>query len=67
MSKNTETIQWHDAKRDLPDSDSTVLIIPGGEVEAWTGYLDGEQWRYVDGMPCSSVIWWADIPEGPQS
>lgn len=65
MSKNTETIVWHDVNIELPDSDVTVLIIPGGEIEAWVGYLDGEQWRYADGMPCNSVVWWAQVPTGP--
>lgn len=62
----TETVVWHDAAHDLPDSDTTVMIIVGGDVEAWPGYLDGTQWRSADGMPVDRVIYWADMLEGPK-
>lgn len=61
-----ELIEWHNAATDKPDSDTTVLIIPGGELEATIGYLDGDRWRYGEGMPCDSVIWWAHLPTGPE-
>lgn len=60
-----EQIEWHQSSETLPDDDTTVLIIQGGDVDAFVGWLDGEQWRYVDGMPCDNVIWWAHMPEGP--
>ncbi|HJW23785.1 MAG TPA: hypothetical protein VJ576_02715 [Rhodocyclaceae bacterium] len=61
-----ELIEWHDAAEDPPDADTTVLIIAGGDVEAWIGYLDGDQWRVADGMPIDTpVLYWAHLPEGP--
>ena len=64
----SEIIEWHDATKDLPDEDTTVLIIAGGDVEAWPGYLDGDTWRVADGMPVDTpVIYWAHLPQGPQS
>lgn len=61
-----EQIEWHKASDTLPDADTTVLMIPGGDVEAWIGFLDGDQWRFADAMPCENVIWWAHLPEGPK-
>lgn len=61
-----ELIEWHDATEVLPDADEAVLIIPGGDVEAWLGYLDGDKWRDVSAMPVDRVIYWASLPQGPQ-
>lgn len=66
MAAMSEIIEWFKAAETLPDSDTTVLIIQGGEVEAWPGYLDGEQWRSADGYPLQSVLFWAHMPEGPE-
>jgi hypothetical protein len=66
--KNTETnsiITWSPAKRGLPDSDITVLVhLADGEV--WTGFHDGEVWRFVSGDRIESqVVHWAPFPEPP--
>lgn len=60
----TTTIQWHDATRELPDSDTTVLVHhPGADEPTWLGYHDGEGWYYVDdGLP-AKVQRWAHLPE----
>ena len=43
---------------DLPDADLTVLITVADAAEpAWLGYLDGETWRDVDGMPVVVTHW----------
>lgn len=62
---NYEYIRWHHTTEQLPDADTTVLIIQGGDVDAFVGWLDGDQWRFADGMPCDNVLWWAHMPEGP--
>lgn len=61
----SELVEWHLATKELPDADITVMTIVGGEVEAWPGYWDGDQWRNADGMPAGKVIYWADMLEGP--
>lgn len=61
-----ETITWHELHERLPDADLTVLIeaedVDGDPVTQ--GYLDGEQWRLVDGMPIDKVLRWAEMPKG---
>lgn len=60
----SELIEWHRVEN-LPDSDTTVLIIAGGDTEVWLGYLDGDQWRDADGFRIDNVIYWAHVPSGP--
>lgn len=59
--KQTETITWHPVTSP-PDSDTTVLLDPE-DGEVWPGYLDGDQWRWADGMPASPTRW-AHMPTG---
>jgi hypothetical protein len=66
-TKAYELVDWRNPDTDPPDDRLTVLIIPGGQVEAEFGYMDGAQWRYADGTPCLRVIWWAHNLTGPQS
>ena len=66
QSDMAEIVVWHSANEVLPDSDITVMIICGGDTEAWPGYWDGETWRTADGVPLSQVIYWTDMLEGPQ-
>lgn len=62
---HVEILVWHRPEDGLPDDDTTVMIIAGGDIEAWPGYKDGDQWRSADGMPIESVVWWAHMPSGP--
>lgn len=65
---HTETIEWFRPGDKLPDDDTTVLFIEAGEVEAFIGWLDGNQWRAEpDGTPIEAVAWWANMPEGPSA
>lgn len=65
MASMSELIEWHRADEALPDSDTTVLVIVGGDVESWPGYLDGDEWRNAEGFPLENVVFWAHMPEGP--
>jgi len=65
MAAMSELIEWFRADEVLPDTDTTVLVIQGGEVESWPGYLDGEQWRNAESFPLNNVLFWAHLPEGP--
>jgi hypothetical protein len=65
MKSMTETIEWHRADEVLPDADTDVLCICAGEIEAWMGFLDGDQWRKDDGWPVNGVLFWAYAPTGP--
>ncbi len=51
---NTERIQWVPASELKPDSNITVLLFDAAASEpVWPGYLDGDTWRYADGMPAN--------------
>lgn len=60
-----EIVVWRRADQAKPDSDLTVMIIAGGDTEAWPGYWDGEAWRSAEGFPLDHVIYWTDMLEGP--
>lgn len=60
----TETITWIPVSQP-PDSDLTVLLKdPNASEPVWPGYLDGETWRFADGMPANPTHW-SDMPGGP--
>jgi hypothetical protein len=49
-----------------PDSDTAVLLFdPAASEPVWLGYLDGDTWRFVDGMPAAPT-YWTDVPVGPK-
>jgi hypothetical protein len=67
MSAITETIKWTPVAEALPDADLTVLIATlGCEEPTWLGYLDGEQWRDIDGSAVE-VTHWAELMQGPHA
>ncbi|KRB73480.1 Lar family restriction alleviation protein [Noviherbaspirillum sp. Root189] len=58
-------LTWTKVADRLPDSDTTVMLFdPNANEPVWPGYLDGDMWRYADGMPAQPTHW-ADLPEGP--
>lgn len=59
------TITWTKCSDDLPDDDIVVLLaLADGEV--WTGFRDGDAWRYVSAdLIETAVTHWADLPEHP--
>lgn len=64
----TETITWRPVAEGLPDSDITVLVAidtttPHSE-PVWLGYLDGDEWRDVEG-DVITVTHWAPMLDGP--
>jgi hypothetical protein len=62
----TEILTWKPVAS-LPDSDTTVLFFDSAAFEpVWMDYLDGDTWRFVDGMPATPTHW-ADIPKGPEA
>lgn len=68
MKTFTEEILWHDVADQRPDADATVLVrtLDPSSDPVWLGYLDGDRWRHADGWPLDDVIFWADIPRGPE-
>lgn len=64
---NSPAVTWIPVSTKLPDAD-TLLLIATPEREVWTGYLDGDTWRFADGMPVefTSVTHWMSFPEAPQ-
>ena len=56
---------WISVNDNLPDDDVCVLIaMDDGEV--WTGYMDGDEWRYVSGDSMESkVTHWMHVPKHP--
>lgn len=52
-------------RRDLPDSDITVLMRLNEVEEIWPGFHDGEYWRYASGdrLMTSKVRGWMHLDE----
>jgi hypothetical protein len=51
---------------DKPDSDTTVLLFdPAASEPVWLGYLDGDTWRFVDGIPAAPTFW-SEMLGGPK-
>jgi hypothetical protein len=62
----TETVTWHSVSSP-PDSDTTVQLFDKDASEpVWPGYLDGDMWRYADGMPAKPTLW-AEMCRGPKT
>lgn len=58
---------WTKVKEGLPDADLVVLVsVQGTSEPVWLGYLDGEDWRYVEStlieVNGAKVIGWSDLP-----
>ena len=63
---STETVYWKPVA-EKPDSDTTVLLFdPAASELVWLGYLDGDAWRFIDGMPAAPTHW-AALPGGPKA
>jgi hypothetical protein len=43
-----------------------ALFDPAASEPVWLGYLDGDTWRFVDGMPAAPTHW-TEIPGGPEA
>jgi hypothetical protein len=58
-------ISWTSTNDELPDTDTTVLVhLEDGEV--WTGFLDGNTWRFVSSDKIDGeVLHWAHFPQPP--
>lgn len=57
---------WTSTTDRLPDDGICVLIVTEDR-EVWTGFIDGDQWRYVSADPVGlKVIYWMDFPEPPK-
>lgn len=64
----TEFLTWISTAVRLPDSDLTVHIAIEGNDNGptWLGYLDGDEWRSVDGgLVEGTVVAWAEMLMGP--
>jgi hypothetical protein len=59
---------WKPVDERLPD-DGTLVIIALNDDDVWTGYRDGDIWRYVDGMPITAerVTDWTHMPAHPRA
>jgi hypothetical protein len=58
---------WTKVEDFLPDADLVVLVcVPAASEPVWLGYLDGEDWRYVDATLIErdgiKVAGWSDLP-----
>jgi hypothetical protein len=61
-------LEWKSVDERLPD-DSTLVLIALNDDDVWTGYRDGDIWRYVDAMPITKerVTHWTHMPAHPGS
>lgn len=65
MTLNKTIVRWRDARRELPDSDETVLAhFPDSSEPVWLGFHNGLRWLTVEGLP-ARVSHWAEMPEAP--
>lgn len=57
---------WKLAADGLPDDEILVLIALNDD-DVWTGYRDGDIWRYADAMPITTerVTHWMNLPTHP--
>jgi len=46
---------------------NTLVLIALNDDDVWTGYRDGDIWRYVDAMPITAerVTHWMPMPPHP--
>jgi hypothetical protein len=60
--------KWTPVVAGLPDDDTLVLIALNDD-DVWTGFRDGDIWRYADGMPITKerVTDWMHMPAHPGS
>lgn len=64
LQAGQEVITWRAVGEQLPDADLTVLVRTRNSDEpVWLGYLDGEEWRDVEGLEID-VTHWAEMPKG---
>lgn len=57
---------WRKVETELPDADITVLVHMD-DGEQWTGFLDGDVWRFVSGDRIESeVTHWMPFPPPPE-
>lgn len=58
--------QWTPVTKQLPD-DGLLVAIALNDDDVWTGFRDGDIWRYADGMPVSNerVTDWMHMPTPP--
>lgn len=66
MAALSEIIEWFRTEDSLPDDDTTVLVIQGGDTEVFLGFYDSGRWKDADGFLLNDVIFWAHMPEGPE-
>jgi len=65
MATQSEIIEWFRPVEMLPDDDTTVLVIQGGDTEVFLGFHDAGRWKDADGFRMDNVVFWAHLPEGP--
>lgn len=59
---------WKPVEERLPD-DGTLVVIALNDDDVWTGYRDGDIWRYADAMPITKerVTHWTPLPAHPNA
>jgi hypothetical protein len=67
MNTNTKiAVDWNLVASGLPD-DGMLVLVALNDNDVWTGYRDGDIWRYADAMPIKveHVTHWAHMPAHP--
>ncbi len=62
------SMNWIPSSTALPD-DETLVLLALSDGEVWTGYRDGDAWRYVDGsiIESATVTHWMHLPPAPKA
>jgi hypothetical protein len=66
MKTLTSSITWHDAKTDLIDDETSVLVCTEDD-QVWIGHHEDGLWFWAEGNEITSPVrLWAEIPAPPQ-
>jgi hypothetical protein len=60
----TTTLEWHRTSDRMPD-DSILVIAADSDGDTDAVFLQGDVWRYSDGMSAPVPQFWAHFPAGP--
>jgi hypothetical protein len=66
-----ETIEWHSVNEQKPPEHEELFLqirMENGLLEVCVGWLDGHgDWVLHASLEEANVLWWAQMPEGPQN
>jgi hypothetical protein len=65
VEQGAPSAEWHDARLDLPDDETTVLCCDAGTDTYWIGFHEEGFWFEAGGDDEIDVTHWMHLPETP--